>query len=148
MPQIKFKIITPERIVNESEADQVVLPTAEGQLTILPSHIPLVAVLRPGELLVKNGNEEKSIAVSSGFVQVNKNEVIILADTAEHAEEIDETRAQEAHERAKKLIADAKNIEDVDYTGLAVKIEKELARLKVARRKKYKNVGGGIGLGN
>lgn len=142
MPTIKFKIVTPERIVYEDTVDEVVVPTVEGEIAILPNHIPLISILQAGELRIKKGNEEKIIAVSSGFVQVNKNEVVILADTAEHAEEIDEKRAQEAHERAKKLLEEAKNIEEVDYTNLAAKLEKELARLKVARKKKYRDVGG------
>ncbi|KKQ55256.1 MAG: ATP synthase epsilon chain [Parcubacteria group bacterium GW2011_GWA2_38_13] len=141
---IKFKIVTPERTVYEDTVDEVVVPTVDGEIAILPNHIPLISILQAGELRTKKGNEEKIIAVSSGFVQVNKNEVVILADTAEHADEIDEKRAEEAHERAKKLLEETKNIEEVDYTNLAAKLEKELARLKVARKKKYRDVGGVI----
>ena len=141
---IKFKIVTPERTVYEDTVDEVVVPTVDGEIAILPNHIPLISILQAGELRTKKGNEEKIIAVSSGFVQVNKNEVVILADTAEHADEIDEKRAEEAHERAKKLLEETKNIEEVDYTTLAAKLEKELARLKVARKKKYRDVGGVI----
>ena len=138
---IKFKIVTPERIVYESEVEQATLPTLEGQITILPNHIPLLGVLEPGEIIVKEKGEIKSIACSSGFIQVNKNEVIILADSAEHAEEIDIARAEEAHARAKKLMENMKNKEAVDYVNLAAKLEKELARLKVVRKKKYRDVG-------
>jgi len=141
---IKFKIVTPERVVYEDAVDQVTVPTTEGEITVLPNHIPLVSILRPGELLIKKGNDEKNIAVSSGFVQVNKNEVIILADTAEHAEEIDEKRAKEGHERARNLMQEMKNSEDVSYVNLSAKLEKELARLKVARKKKYRDVGKSI----
>jgi len=135
MEKIHFKIVTPERVVYESEIDQATLPTAQGIITILPNHISLVGVLKPGELMIKKGKEEIAMAVSGGMIEVAKNKVIVLADTAEHASEIDEQRAQEAKDRASKLMSE-KNREEVDYTGLAIQIEKELARLKVARRHK------------
>ncbi|MCX6789401.1 MAG: ATP synthase F1 subunit epsilon [Candidatus Gribaldobacteria bacterium] len=135
MDKIKFKIVTPERVVYESEVDQATIPTAQGEITVLPNHIPLVGVLRPGELMIKKGKEEITMAVSGGMIEVTKNMIVILADTAEQAHEIDEQRAKEAKDRALKLMSE-KNREDVDYTGLAIQIEKELARLKVARRHK------------
>lgn len=135
MDKIKFKIVTPERVVYESEIDQATLPTAQGQITILPNHISLLGVLKPGELMIKKGKEEIALAVSGGMIEVAKNKVVVLADTAEHAHEIDEQRAKEAKDRALKLMKE-KNREEVDYTGLAIQMEKELARLKVARRHK------------
>ncbi|OIO49132.1 ATP synthase F1 subunit epsilon [bacterium (Candidatus Gribaldobacteria) CG_4_10_14_0_2_um_filter_41_16] len=135
MNKINFKIVTPERVVYESEIDQATIPTVQGEITILPNHISLVGVLKPGELMIKKGKEEIAMAVSGGMIEVAKNKVIVLADTAEHASEIDEQRAKEAKDRALKLMSE-KNREEVDYTGLAIQIEKELARLKVARRHK------------
>jgi F-type H+-transporting ATPase subunit epsilon len=134
--KIKFKIVTPERVVFEEEVDQVTLPTQEGEITVLPHHIPLVAILKPGELWLKNGSEEIFLAVSGGLIEVKKNEVAVLADTAEQAHEIDEQRAQEAKERAQELMKS--NRESVDNTALVAKMEKELARLKVARKHKSK----------
>lgn len=138
MSKIKFKVVTPERMVYENEVEQVTLPTLDGQITVLPNHIPLMSILQPGELLLKKDGKEIPLAVSSGFVQVNKNEVVILADSAEHAEEIDEKRAEEARERAQKLLREVKNREDVNYAALASKIEKEFARLHVARKRKQR----------
>jgi len=135
MNKINFKIVTPERVVYESEIDQATIPTVQGEITILPNHISLVGVLKPGELMIKKGKEEIAMAVSGGMIEVAKKKVIVLADTAEHASEIDEQRAKEAKDRALKLMSE-KNREEVDYTGLAIQIEKELARLKVARRHK------------
>jgi len=136
---INFKIVTPERVVYESEVNQVSLPTVQGEITVLPNHISLVAVLKPGELMVKKGKEEVVMAVSGGMIEVAKNKVVVLADTAEQAHEIDEQRAQEAKDRALKLMKE-KSKEEVDYTTLAIQIEKELARLKVARRHKGKPI--------
>lgn len=132
--KINFQIATPERIVYQDEIDQVTVDTKMGQITILPHHLPLVATLVPGELLLKKDGQEVPIAISGGFIEVQKgNKVVVLADTAERFEEIDETRAQEALEKAKKLMSE-KHREAVDYTALAVKLEKELARLKVKRK--------------
>ncbi|MDD5750503.1 MAG: ATP synthase F1 subunit epsilon [Candidatus Pacebacteria bacterium] len=134
---IKFKIVTPERVVYENEVDSVTLPTQTGEITVLPNHIPLVAALKAGELTARKNKEEFPMAVSGGLIEINKNEVIVLADTAEHAYEINEQWAEEARSRALKLIQE-KHKEEVDYTALTATIEKELARLKVARRHKSK----------
>ncbi len=134
-----FKITTPERQVFADEVDQVSMMTKDGEITVLPHHIPLVTLLKPGELRYKKDGEEHAIAISGGFAEVRPdNSLIILADTAEHATEIDLTRAEAARDRAHKLMEGARNKEDVDYTTLAAKMEKELARLRVG--KKYRKL--------
>jgi F-type H+-transporting ATPase subunit epsilon len=137
MAQLKLKIVTPERIVYQEMVDGVVLPTALGEITVLPRHIPLVAVLMAGELLIKKDNQEISMAVSGGLIEVKKNELVVLADTAEHAHEIDIQRAEEAKKRAEELM---KNKEAVDTATLAASLNKELARLKVAKKHKTRQV--------
>lgn len=137
MQTIQFKIVTPEKIVYQNEALFVTIPTIKGEITVLPKHIPLVAVLNAGELRIQTADkEEVSMAVSGGLVKVNKKEVIVLADTAELAEEIDEERAKKARDRAKKLLQEVRSKEMVDHTALVAKINKELARLKVASKKR------------
>jgi len=134
MNAIKFKIVTPERIVYEAEVDSITLPTEQGEITVLPCHIPLLASLKPGELVVRKGVEVSPMSISGGFVEVREgSEVTVLADTAERAHEIDLKRAEEAKARAAKLLAE-RHEEDVDYTALAARIEKELARLRVAKK--------------
>jgi len=135
--KIKFKIVTPEKVVYESEIDQVTLPTQAGEITVLPNHIPLLSALQAGELVIKADGKEIPMAISSGFAEIRKNEVIVLTESAEHAHEIDITRAEEAKKRAEQLLSEMKNKEAVDYTGLASKMEKELARLKVARKRQH-----------
>ena len=132
--KIKFKIVTPERIVYESEIDQVTLPAQEGEITVLPNHIPLISVLMPGELIAKNDSEEIAMAVSGGIVEVRSNEITILADTAERAEEIDLKRAEEARERAEKLKDEKIRSDETQYATAAAIFEKNLARIKVARK--------------
>lgn len=134
---IKFKIATPERVVYEDEIDQITLPTKMGEITILPNHIPLVSSLMPGEILIKKDKEEIPLAVSGGFIEFANNQLVILADTAERAEEIDEQRAEEGRERAKDLLEKKQAAEEVDFTALAARMEKELARLKVARKYRH-----------
>jgi len=132
MQKINFKIATPERVVFKNEVDSITIPTMEGEITILPNHIPLISVLKPGEIRVVNGKDTQSIAVSGGFIEVLSTKVVVLADTAEKSEEIDIKRAEEAVKRAQEL----KNMRQTDATEFAMlsaKIEKELARVKVAR---------------
>ncbi len=136
--QIKFRVVTPERILfEEEEVDQISLPTQQGEITILPNHIPLVATLQPGELRFKKGGEEIPIVVSGGFVEIQPLTVTVLADTAERIEEIIEERAEEARKRAEEAMK-AKRMDAKEYAYLVAKIEKEMARLRVA--KKYKKL--------
>lgn len=136
-----FKIITPERTVFSEEVTQVSLPTSEGEITVLSHHIPLVTILKPGELRYAKDGAEHAIAVSGGFAEVRpENSLVILADTAEHAAEINLTRAQEAHDRAARLMAEPRRRDDVDYAALAGKIEKELARLRVGNKYRKLNL--------
>ncbi len=128
--KLKFKIVTPERLVYENEIDQVTLPTMEGEITILPDHAPLIAVLKPGSAEVKIGKEELDLAVSGGLIEVKMNNVTVLADTAERAEEIDIKRAEEAREWAESILKE-KVIPDYTTTAL---LERQLARIKVARK--------------
>ncbi|MDO8626370.1 MAG: F0F1 ATP synthase subunit epsilon [Candidatus Magasanikbacteria bacterium] len=136
---IKFKIITPERVVFSDEVSQITVMTKTGEITILPHHIPLVSLMQPGELrYVKNG-EEKLIAVSTGFIEVKpKSEVVILADTAEHATEIDLARAEEARAKAASLMSSARFKDDVEYVTLQASMEKALSRLRVGN--KYRKI--------
>lgn len=138
--KIKFKITTPEGTVFTDEVDEVILPTPKGEIGILPGHIPLVSLLSAGEVRIKKGNEETSLAVSGGYIEVQNDQVTVLADTAERAEEINVERAEAGRQRAEELMKQ-KIAEDVDYTSLVAKMEKELARLRVARKKKYRDVG-------
>src|SRR3989344_665267 len=141
MAAIEFKIVTPERVVYQETVDQVSLPTKEGEITILPHHVALVTVLKAGEVIVKKGVAQTSLAIFGGFVHVKNNEVVVLTENAERAEEIDEARAEAARARAQQLMAEAKSRDDVDYSRLVSKLERELTRLKVARKRKYRDVG-------
>jgi F-type H+-transporting ATPase subunit epsilon len=128
MKKFKLKVATPERVVLADEVEQVSVETKMGQITILPEHLPLVAELAPGEIVVKrDGKQEDWMAISGGFVEVLPSEVVILADTAEYAHEIDERRAEEARRQAEKLLKE-KVMDKEEYALLAAKLQKEMAR--------------------
>ena len=136
---LKFKIVTPEKTIYENEILQVSIPTTSGEITVLPNHIPLVSVLAAGELRIKDKDGEHHLAVSGGFLEVRgKNEVIILADHAERVEEIDLQKAEEAKQRAEEQMKNIKNVQDVDYARLQAAIDREVNKLKIA--KKYRNL--------
>jgi F-type H+-transporting ATPase subunit epsilon len=136
---IKFEIATPERVVLKEDILQVSVPTMEGEITVLPQHLPLVSLLKPGVLELKrlNGSIE-IISVSGGFIEVLLDKVIILADTAERAEEIDITRAEEARLRAEESLKRLRNVNSVEFANVSAMIEKELARARTA--KKWRNL--------
>ena len=139
---IKFEIVTPERVVLKEEIVQITLPTKMGEITVLPNHIPLVASLLPGVVHIKKANgEDEVISVSGGFLEVLKDKVVILADTAERAEEIDMTRLEEARKRAAEIKEKARRGEEVNFAEVNAAIERELARSKAVKRwRKIKNI--------
>lgn len=132
--KIKFKIVTPERTVSENEIDQATLPVLDGQVTILPGHRSYIAALKPGEIMIKIDGKETLMATSGGFIEFQNNTLIVLADTAEHAEEIDIARAEEARKRAEDLKTQKVSMNEMEYARVAAAIEKEMARVRVARK--------------
>lgn len=139
---IKFEIATPERVLVKEEILQVSVPTENGEITVLPKHAPLVSTLNPGVLELKKLNGDlEVISVSGGFIEVLLNKVVILADTAERAEEIDIERAEEARKRAEESLKNLRSVDASQFANLAAKIEKELARVRSAKR--WRNIKGG-----
>lgn len=136
---IHFKIVTPERVVYENDILQVSIPTTTGQITILPNHIPLISLLEAGEMVIKDDLGEHILAVAGGVLEIKeKNNVVILADNAERAEEIDITRAEEARRRAEEQLKDIHNLQDVDFARIQAMMERELNRIRVG--KKYRKL--------
>lgn len=132
---INLKIITPERITYEGdEISQATLPVSDGEVTILPNHRSYIASLKPGEVILKKKDEEIDLAVSGGFIEFHGNELIILADEAERAEEIDLEKAEEAKKRAEDIKNRVIKTDEAEYARVAATLEKELAKIKVAKR--------------
>jgi len=128
---IHLEIVTAERVVLSDEVDMISAPTQDGRVGILPRHSPLLTMLQPGELDIVKGGERTPFAVSGGFMEVLPTRVTILADTVERADEIDETRAEQARIAAEERKRDAQTEQDMLLAES--KLRKELARIQVAR---------------
>ena len=126
--------MTPERVIYSDEVDAVVAPGIVGLLGILPHHAPLITMLQTGELRVRKGDEETCMAIYGGFLEVRPDRVIILADAAERAEEIDIARAEEAKRRAEKQMA-SRVLSEVDRAQAEAVLRRSLVQLKVGREK-------------
>ena len=139
-PMIKFRIVTPERTVLEEAVYQITLPVLHGEVTILPKHIPYIGAITAGEIVLRKtvGGDEISLATSGGFAEFHDDTLVVLADTAERAEEIDLTRAEEARKRAEALKKERLTMDDEEYARTAAMIEKEFARVKVAKKRHSK----------
>lgn len=132
---IKFEIVTPERVVLKEQVVQVTVPTKQGEITVLPGHIPLVASLMPGVIeIAKEDGEQEVMSVSGGFIEVLKDKIVILADTAERAEEIDIDRVEEAKKRAEEIKKDTRHFDRERFVNISANIAKELARTKAIKR--------------
>lgn len=134
MPKINVKIITPERIVYEDVVDQATLPVSDGEVTILPKHRSYIASLKAGAIMMRKGPDELNIAVAGGFLEFADNELIILADEAARAEEIDLQEAEAARKRAEELKKQVISSDEVEYARVAAALEMEIAKINVARR--------------
>lgn len=139
MSQIKLKITTPDRVVFEDQVDQITIPTHDGEITILPSHVPLISTIRPGIMEAKKNGDEIDMAVSGGFLELHDNELTILADTAERAEEIDLEEAEAARKRAEQMkMEHTKSLDDSQYAAVASMLETQIARVKLAKKMRTK----------
>lgn len=127
---LHVEVVTAEREIYSGEADMVVARGTEGTLGILPEHAALLTTLAIGEMRIKLGGAEEPLFVAGGFLEVRDNVVTVLADTAEHAEEIDEARAEEARRRAQERLE--QGISDVDRAEMLGALERAISRIKVA----------------
>ena len=130
-PGLHVVIVTGDRPVYDGLAERVIAPATRGQITILAHHAPLLAALEPGELIVRGQQHDESLAVGAGFVEVRDDQVTILVDTAERAEEIDVARAEAARRRARALMERYRG--RPEYAAAWQALRRSRARLKVAR---------------
>ncbi len=140
MSSIRLDIVTAERVVYSDEVNMVIAPGIEGQLGILPHHAPLMTTLQPGELRVRKDGEEFSLAISGGFLEVRPDRIIVLADAAERAEEIDIARAEEAKRRAEERLRE--RTPEVDAVQVEVALRRALTRLQVVKRRQKRRARG------
>jgi F-type H+-transporting ATPase subunit epsilon len=144
--KLEVEIVTGERLIlREESVDMVVAPGGAGALGILPQHAPLVTTLAYGELRIKKGSEEQSILVYGGFMEVAEDKVLVLADSAERAEEVDVERAENARRRAESSIANRQSTMDLEEAQASLR--RANLRLRVGQRRGSRRgpVGGGGG---
>lgn len=136
---LQFELVTPERIVFREEVEQITLPTALGEITVLPEHQDLVATLVAGIAHVKKpGNVEEDLAVSGGVIEIKGSLVRVLADTAERGEELDMSAIELAKKRAEDVMRATDRRDDNAFAAAAAALERELARYRVAKRRSFR----------
>jgi F-type H+-transporting ATPase subunit epsilon len=138
MAKLTVEIVTAERqVYSETDVDMVVAPGSEGVLGILPRHASLLTMLRPGSLRVKKGGTEQEMSVAGGFLQIHADRVLILADQAERADEIDAAKAEEARRQAEQALSEAtRSGNTIEAEAARAALRVSLAQLGVVRRRR------------
>ena len=134
MATMLFEMVTAEKLLFSDQVESIVAPGEAGELGILPHHAPLLSILKSGELRVTQDGQEQSIAITGGFLEVLDNKVTVLADAAEHADEIELERAEEAVRRAEERIASRDA--DLDLERAIGSLRRAQVRVTVARRRR------------
>ena len=132
---ILLEIVTPERQVFSEEVDSVVCPGVEGELGVLPHHAPLLTTLGVGELRIRRGSDEEFFAIAGGFLQVRPDKVVVMAETADMAAEIDIEKALEARREAEQALAEGFE-EPADLARARAALQRALLRIRVAERRR------------
>jgi F-type H+-transporting ATPase subunit epsilon len=131
---LQLEIVTPERLAYSDTVDSVVLPGSEGELGVLPHHAPLVTMLGIGELRIRKGGTEESFAIVGGFLQVRPDKVVVMAETADMASEIDLETAQQARKEAEQALESGYH-EGADLAAARAALQQALLRIRVAERR-------------
>lgn len=139
MPTFHLQITTLERIVFDDEVISATFPGEAGEFGVLPRHAPLITPLAMGEITAKKGEQLFYMAISGGIAEVQPNRVLVLADQAERAEEIDEALAEEARKRAEKLMQEQSGKDDGVFAAAQAELQRALLRIKIARKHKTKH---------
>jgi len=133
MATLKLEIVTPEAKIFSQDVEMVFVPGVEGELGILPKHIPLMTMIKPGELRVSSQGQDIFMAVGDGFVEVTGESVTVLTDMAVKEESIDEAAAETAVKRAQEALR-GEHMGDEEVASVQAALQKSLAQLHVKRR--------------
>lgn len=132
MKTLTVSVVTPDGPVLEDTFEMISCKTENGELGILPGHIPLVAPLEISAVRLKNGDTEQRIAVSGGFLEVRPDKVTVLAQTAERPEDIDKARAEEARVRAEQRL-ESKDRDQIDFNRAELSLKRAMNRITVSK---------------
>jgi F-type H+-transporting ATPase subunit epsilon len=133
---IQLDIVTPEKLAFSDEVDAVVLPGSEGEMGVLPHHAPLISTLGHGELRLRKSGQEESFAIVGGFVQVLPDKVVVMAETADMASEIDLEKAQAARREDEQAL-EGGFVEGADLAAARAALQTALLRIRVAERRQH-----------
>jgi F-type H+-transporting ATPase subunit epsilon len=134
MATLKLEIVTPDRSAFQGEVDSVVIPASEGEMEILPMHIPLVTQIKPGELVISKGGRKEYLAVGDGFVAVMQDTVNVLTDMAIDREKIDEGASEAAVKRAQEALAGLQDLGSEEAAAIQASLARSVAQIRVKRR--------------
>lgn len=132
---LRLEIVTPERLAYEDDVDSVVCPGVDGELGVLPHHAPLLSTLGFGELRIRKGGQEEYFAIAGGFLQVRPDKVVVMAETADLASEIDLAGAEEARRDAERALAESFE-EPADLARARAALQRALLRIRVGERRR------------
>ena len=128
---IRLEVVTPERLLVSEDVDEIVAPGYEGEFGVLPEHTQYLAILAIGILRYRKGSDVRKMAVGGGFAEVMPDRVVVMADVAEKAEEIDVDRARRAHARAEELLKSL-SLDDATYEKAHAALQRAIVRMAAA----------------
>lgn len=130
-----LEIVTPEHVVFSQQVDNVIVRGIEGEFGVLAGHVPLVTPLQVAPIIVKAGSNRTTIAVHGGFIEVQKEKAIILAESAELSQDIDVERARAAKERAERRLAN-RSRDHIDHRRAELALQRAVTRINVSSKSK------------
>lgn len=137
MATLRLEIVTPDRQAYSDDVDMVVIPAVEGEMGVLPMHVPVMTQIKPGELVVSKGAETLYLAIGEGFVEITQTHVNILTDMAIEEKAIDESAAEDAVKRAEETLKNAHELGSEESAAVQASLLKSMAQLKVKRRRNH-----------
>ena len=131
---LRLEIVTPAGTVYSEDVEMVTLPSIAGQMGILPRHVPLIAQMVPGEMIVRKDGRDAFVATGEGLIEVTGNRVAILTDLAIAADRIDEAKAEEARQRAEARLHE--KLSDEELAAVNASLTRSLVQLRIKRRRR------------
>jgi F-type H+-transporting ATPase subunit epsilon len=131
---LRLEIVTPAGTVYSEDVEMVTLPSIAGQMGILPRHVPLIAQMVPGEMIVRKDGRDVFVATGEGLIEVTGNRVAVLTDLAIQADRIDEAKAEEARQRAEARLRE--KLSDEELAAVNASLTRSLVQLRIKRRRR------------
>ncbi len=136
-----LEVLSPEGEIYKDYVDEVILPTSQGEISVLPNHEPIFTKLNDGEIIIKKQQNEHYVAITGGFLEINKNKVNILADYAVRSDKIEAKKAEEAKKKAEELMSKKEKLSEVDFALAEKDFRRSILELKISEkmRKRFRH---------